>query len=73
METALNRSGTAAPDVADDLLDGCEKIAQFLGMKPRQIYYQVYRQRLPVFRIGEKICARKSTLIAHISRLEAGE
>jgi hypothetical protein len=59
-----------ASTIRDDLLEGAEAIAAFLGFKRRQIFHLVKEHRLPVFRLGQKICARKSTLLAHLAKLE---
>jgi hypothetical protein len=53
-----------------DLLSGAESIAAFLGIKPRRVYHLAETQRLPVFRLGATLCARKSTLVKWIERME---
>jgi hypothetical protein len=61
-------------DLADDVLDGAEAIAEFLfgdRTKRRRVYDLVERRELPVFRLGSNIHARKSTLLAHIAEQEA--
>ncbi len=58
--------------LADDILRGADDIAAFLGLAPRAIYHAASRAKLPVFRIGAVICARKSTLMAWISEQERG-
>lgn len=58
--------------LAADLLKGADAIADFLGMDRRQVYFAVSKNRLPTFRIGAGVFARKSTLIAWISKQEAG-
>jgi hypothetical protein len=68
--------GTAAPaSLAGDLLHGADAIAEFLFGSPdhrRKIYYYTSdaRVRMPHFRLGSVICARKSTLIDWIARQE---
>jgi hypothetical protein len=59
--------------LADDLLEGVGKIARFTGLKPRRVFYLAEGGRLPLFKIGNRWCARKSTLIEHIAKLERGE
>jgi hypothetical protein len=59
-----------APTIADDMLEGAEAIAAFLGFKRRQVFHIVKEGRLPVFHLGNKIFARKSTLVAHLAALE---
>ena len=61
--------------IADDLLRGADEIAQFVfGSKRhrRKVYYLTNdaRTRMPHFRIGSVLCARKSTLLAWIERQE---
>lgn len=53
-----------------DLLTGAEAIAAFMGLKPRRVYHLAETQKLPVFRLGATLCARKSTLLAWIERME---
>jgi hypothetical protein len=68
---------STAPDprLADDLLRGADAIATFVFGSPahrRKVYYYASdaKFRMPVFRIGTIICARKSTLIEWIERQE---
>ncbi len=52
--------------LADDILEGADAIAEFLfGSKDmrRKIYYLAECSRLPVFRLGSMLCARKSVLL----------
>jgi hypothetical protein len=56
-----------------DLLQGAADIAEFLFGSPgerRRIYHLAERSRLPVFRIGVTLCARKSALVAWIEAQE---
>lgn len=62
----------AAADTLD-LLVGAKKIAQFLNVTERQVYYWQQKKRFRFFNIGELIAARKSTLIEDLAKLEAGE
>lgn len=66
-----------APDtptrLSDDLLKGADEIAEFLFGSPqrrRQVYHLVATSRLPVIRIGAKLCARRSTLMNWIEAQE---
>ncbi|MFG1399902.1 DNA-binding protein [Roseixanthobacter pseudopolyaromaticivorans] len=56
--------------LAQDVLRGADDIAAFLGMEPRAIYHAASRSKLPTFRLGAKICARKSTLLTWIAEQE---
>ena len=67
------RPANEAP-LADDLLEGAAQIAAFLfgdAKQRRRIYWLVQNQSLPVFRIGQSICARPSTLRRWIKEQEA--
>lgn len=55
--------------LAEDMLQGAEEIGAFMGLDPRQVYHQ--RKRLPVFKIGALICARKSTILRWIAEQES--
>ncbi len=62
-------------NLADDLLRGADAIATFVfgsTKHRRKVYYYASdaKVRMPVFRIGNVICARKSTLIEWIERQE---
>jgi hypothetical protein len=58
-------------DLADDLLKGANEIAKFGGWSPRQVYHWTQTRRLPVFRLGSVLCARKSRIVAWIEDQEA--
>jgi len=55
-----------------DLLSGADSIAAFMGIKSRRVYHLAETQRLPVFRLGSTLCARRSTLIRWIEEMERG-
>lgn len=62
----------AKENLADDLLTGVGAIAAFTGLTKREVYHLAPKGKLPVFKVGDrKWCARKSTLKAHIEKLEA--
>ncbi|MBF0562324.1 MAG: DNA-binding protein [Alphaproteobacteria bacterium] len=70
-ETANEKS-----PVAKDMLNGASAIAQFLGWTRRRLYYEagsdrIRITRLPVFRIGATLSARKSSLLRWIADQEA--
>ncbi|PWC53284.1 hypothetical protein TSO221_11335 [Azospirillum sp. TSO22-1] len=54
--------------LADDMLEGAEQIGAFMGLKPRQVYH--LQDKLPVFQIGAKLFARKSTIVRWIAEQE---
>jgi hypothetical protein len=61
-------------ELADDILRGADKIAEFIfgerGSR-RKVYYLAECSRLPVFRLGSVLCARKSVLLKWISGQES--
>lgn len=60
--------------LADDLLRGADEIATFIfgdrGSR-RKVYYLAECTRLPVFRLGSVLCARRSVLLNWISGQES--
>lgn len=60
----------ANSNISVDVLRGADAIAAFLGFPRRAIYHAVSKGHLPSFRIGETVCARKSTLTAWIAEQE---
>lgn len=57
-------------NLSADLLRGADAIATFLGFPRRTVYHAVSKGHLPHFRIGETVCARRSTLTNWISEQE---
>lgn len=63
------------PTIGDDLLRGADEIARFVFGSVehrRKVYYLTNgaKVRLPVFRMGAVLCARKSTLLEWIAAQE---
>jgi hypothetical protein len=73
---ALPPNGEALPGGGSfdaDLLEGANEIATFLYGSPkrrRTVYHLAEKSRLPVFRFGAVLCARRSTLTAWIAEQE---
>ena len=64
---------TKKGDLADDTLEGASAIAEFLyGTKDkrRKIYYLAQRSKLPIYRMGALLHARKSVLLNFITAQE---
>jgi excisionase family DNA binding protein len=61
----------AAPERGADLLYGVPAIAEFMSLSDRQIYYLIERGNLPSFKIGGRVCARRSTLATWLAEQEA--
>ncbi|HEX4409041.1 MAG TPA: DNA-binding protein [Xanthobacteraceae bacterium] len=59
--------------LADDILRGAQEIAHYIfgeSGSRRQVYYLSERTRLPVFRLGSTLCARRSVLLDWITAQE---
>ena len=56
-------------NLAEDILQGAQAIADFGGWSRRQVYHFV-RHGLPVFRMGSTVCARKSSILTWIELQE---
>ncbi|MCW5703774.1 MAG: DNA-binding protein [Bradyrhizobium sp.] len=64
----------AEPCLADDLLRGAEEIAEFMfndRRLTRRVYHIAATSRLPHFKLGALLCARKSKLMRWIEEQEA--
>jgi hypothetical protein len=64
----------APKELSDDILRGADAIAEFIygeGASRRKVYYLAECSRLPVFRLGSMLCARKSVLLGWISGQES--
>ena len=78
---AAMSEGAQQGDLSDDLLEGAAAIAKFVfGNDTHKTRRRVYhladlkrRDRLPVFRMGQQIFARKSTLLRWIAERECGD
>jgi hypothetical protein len=73
MEPHTVPNDTTSPELAGDLLRGADEIAEFIfgsrGSR-RKVYYLAECTRLPVFRLGSVLCARRSVLLDWISGQE---
>ena len=61
------------PPLSSDILEGAAAIAEYLLGTPdqrRRIYWLAENQSLPLFRLGQTLCARKSTLSQWIGEQE---
>jgi hypothetical protein len=54
-----------------DVLYGVPAIALHLRLKDRQVYHLKAVHKLPTFKIGKTVCARRSTLATWIAQREA--
>ena len=61
------------PVFAADLLRGADEISEFLFgdvRDRRKVYHLAETSRLPIFRLGSVLCARRSVLLEWIERQE---
>jgi excisionase family DNA binding protein len=70
MTTDRNRN--SAPSLADDLLHGIRGIAEHTGLPERRVLYLVETGRIPVFRLGRRVHARRSELDRALRAQAAG-
>ena len=59
------------PSEAADLLYGVPAIAEYLELRPRVIHHMIDRIGLPTFKLGGKVCARRSTLMTWLAERDA--
>jgi hypothetical protein len=55
--------------LADDLLRGCVRIAEFLGESERRTFYLLQTGQIPAGKVGAVWIASKSALRSHFWRL----
>ena len=62
-------------NLADDLLEGAAEIAAFMGpnWNARRVFYAAERKYLPIFRLGNRLSARKSAIRRRIEELEKAQ
>lgn len=68
MGSATINSGADTPrseTLADDLLNGAEEIAAFVGKDVRQVFYQLQRGYLPGTKVGRLWVGSKARLRSH--------
>lgn len=69
--TAPDMHSTPAA-LADDLLEGADAIAAYLGWTPRRVYHVAEKRGLPIHKVtGIGLVARKSALRATFEQLDA--
>ena len=68
-----NTSAENPPPLADDLLNGADAIAAYLGWSRSRVFYSVRRRYLPIGNVGSLLIARKSELNAALTGLKATE
>jgi hypothetical protein len=67
---------TRTPELSDDLLEGGKAIGNFVygpddpGAE-KKAHHLAATKAIPAFKLGAKVCSRKSVLLAWIARQEA--
>jgi hypothetical protein len=67
-DTAQPIADTKKPTA--DLLYGVPAIAEFLGMTPAAVYHLAAQKRIPTFKVGKTICARRARILEAFEQLE---
>ena len=60
-----------APNGPPDLLYGMQAIADFLGTKRSVAYHLAATKRIPTFKMGRTVCARRSKILAALDALNS--
>lgn len=68
---AGRRPNSGETSESEDLLYGVPAIAAFLKLTPAKVYHLAGKGDTPTFKIGAKVCARRSSLSAWLANLEA--
>lgn len=53
--------------LADDLLEGAQAAADYIGKPVRAVYHMVREHQIPHFHVGTKLHFRKSEINRHFS------
>jgi hypothetical protein len=59
--------------LSDDLIEGADSLAEFIygsRKERRKVYHLAEKGELPLFRLGAKICGRKSAILQWIAEQE---
>jgi len=54
-----------------DLLYGIKAIATCVNLTPRQTKHLAEAKRIPTFKLGKTVCARRSSLVKWLETLES--
>ncbi len=57
-------------EMSRDLMVGATTIANYLGVRKRQVYHAAEHGYLPLFRMGSLICGRRTTLARWVEEQE---
>lgn len=54
-----------------EVLNGYAEIAECLNITPRQAEHWATAKLIPTFKMGRKVCARRSAILATLAKREA--
>ena len=57
-------------DLSIDMLWGAKAIARYMGCTEKTVWNMHHRGQLPTFNQGRRVCARRSSLRAHVEARE---
>jgi hypothetical protein len=70
-KTQKLKSGKAMTDTPQpEVLHGARAIADFLGVSEKAVYHMAERKRIPTFKLGKTLCARRSSILTAMDKLE---
>jgi hypothetical protein len=55
---------------AADLLYGVSAIAKFLGVKKRAAYHLIETRRIPTFKLGKTVAAKRSRIVTALEAFD---
>ena len=70
MQEKSQNLGPQPPRLRDDLVTGADAISLETGIPVRRIYYLLSKRDIPAFKLRGRWHARRSSLLAHFSKLE---
>jgi hypothetical protein len=70
LQNGNRRTAMTATNDTLDLLYGTRAIADFLGVNLRAAEHLIETKRIPYFKLGKTVAARRSKLLAAFERLE---
>ena len=72
-ELAADQGSDGANSIANDILRGAAKIGEYLGLTTRQVFYEVEKGDLPIFKDGATVTAFRSEIRAYYASRPRGK
>ncbi len=57
--------------MTDEVLYGAAEIARALGLSRRVVYHRAAAEQIPTFKMGQTLCAKRSSLAAWLAACDA--